>query len=348
MQPQTPPRPKKIAIIGAGNIGTKLWEELTTAGMAEHVAVYNRSEDKFNNDKFAGMARAVDQSTIIAQEWESHAKGEHRKKERMFSFTSDLEEAFRGADIVIVTAGLPRKEGQSREALLAANCAPIDEFAKYAHLAAHDATFIIATNPVDTMTQRFQEKSGIPANRVVGLSGVLDRARMVQSISDKLNVPHRDVIGAQVVGQHGDNMVPVISQTRIRQANGSEKPLSDFPEDVLASIKADTKNGGGIMIKLLGTSDWTAPAAALFAMTKNIIAAKYQGRSDLPPICCSAYSPDGVYIGQPIQFQANGTYKTTTPHLSHSERKQWRDSVKAIQADVAKLPDREPSFQLAV
>ena len=143
------PRPRKIAIIGGGKIGMELWKELTERATADEVVVWNRS-DKYENDVIRGTMSAVNQANLINND---HKFTSH------FRFSTDLETTLQGADIVVVTAGVPRKQGMKRSDLVTSNSTIIDPVAEAASRSAPDANYIIATNPVDTMTQRFQEKT---------------------------------------------------------------------------------------------------------------------------------------------------------------------------------------------
>lgn len=327
-------RPKKIAIIGAGNIGKELWKILSKRGAADEIVVQNRS-NKWDNPEFQGMMKAVDQGNQIHSNY---------KNPTNFRFTQDMDDAVSGADIVIVTAGAARKAGQSRGDLMSANAEVVRPVADAARRLNRDANYIIATNPVDTMTKLFQEESGVAANKVLGLSGELDRARFVQAINEQMQVSPQGVHNAHVVGQHGPKMVPLVSQVEIEYPGQPKKKLSELLEgrpDKMAEIIAAAVGGGGRMVQLLGTSDHVAPAAALQRMTNAIIDAKYRGEHHDPIYASSLNEGANTYIGQPVTINADGTHSVQPIQgMSQSEQVQWRDSIDACQKDLSQLPDR--------
>jgi malate dehydrogenase len=335
---------KKIAIMGAGNIGTELWKEITEQGLAESVYLWNQPESdrgkSLSSEKFKGTQKAVDQANIIRmREREGTSLG--NTSQFKFSVTENYEEALKDADIVIVTAGQPRKPGDKRSDLLNKNCPIIDPIAEATGFYAPNATCIVGTNPVDTLTQRFAEKSGLPKEKVIGLSGELDYSRMVQSICENLKVPPSWVKGAKVVGQHGDYMVPVFSQTTILD-NDLEVPLTDkCTPAMLEKIKTETVGGGGVLVKLLGTSDHIAPAAALLRMTKAVLGS---GNT----IFGSAYSPEHeLFIGREVKFDDSGRYETLPmPRLNISEKGQFAKAVEDCGKAMYEVPGAEsPALQ---
>lgn len=330
-------RPRKIAIMGMGGIGQELWKELTENGTADQIVVYNRS-NKWDNEHFKGVMIAVDQANLI--------NGNH-KKTAQFKFTTNAEEALDGAEIVVIAGGAKRKsKEQPRSELMQENCNFIDPLAQAARDKAPDATYIIATNPVDTMTQRFQEKSGIAANQILGLSGELDRARMVQSISNQLKIPPDYVENANVAGQHGDAMVPLLSQVMIHYPGQEPKKLTevlaDQPEK-LQEIKDATVGGGARLVARLTTgSDTIAPAAALKYMVNEVIDAKWRGQQADVVYASAMSEKDGVYIGQPVQIGADGKHTVLPlPEMNRGEKEAWDKSVKVSQAALGDLPGRK-------
>jgi L-lactate dehydrogenase len=335
-------RPKKVAIIGAGNIGKELWKELTEKGAADEIVVQNRSNN-WDNEAFKGTMIAVDQANLI------------RNKEgrtTQFTFTTDMREALEGEDIVVITAGVARKsKDQPRAELLEANCAVIDPIAQAAREIAPNANYVIATNPVDAMTQRFQERSGIAPEQVLGLSGELDRVRMVQSICNQTGVSPDCVKNANVIGQHGEAMVPVVSGVMIHKPGQEPQRLVDILADQperLQEIRDAAIKGGARLVERLKTSDHIAPAAALESMVMNIIDAKYNGK-DAPVMHASALSrEEGVYIGQPVKAGKNGKHDVLPlPELDWTEKAGWEKSVKASHAVLADIPGREQARRIA-
>jgi malate dehydrogenase len=337
-----PKRPHKIAIVGAGNIGKELWKELTERGAADEIVVQNRS-NVWDNEQFKATMIAVDQANLIRHE---------HKQTSQFKFTNSLTEALDGADIVIVTAGVARKNPkQPRSELLELNCEVIDPIARTARAVAPNANYIIATNPVDTMTQRFQEESGIAANQIMGLGGELDRARMVQSICNQLKVPPEYVHNAHVIGQHGEGMMPVLSHVEIRKPGEAPQKLLDIladQPDKLREIRDAAIKGGARLVERLKTSDHIAPAAALEVMVNTIIDAKWRGMKTAPLTASTLSEKDGVFIGQPVQVGSDGTHKVLPlPKLSYPEQEDWDKSVKACHSALADIPGRKSALKIA-
>lgn len=336
-------RPHKIAIIGSGNIGTELWKELTENGAADEIVVHNRS-NKWDNEPFKATQIAVDQANLIRN---------NHKSTSQFKFTTNIQEALAGAEIVVVTAGVARKDAkQPRSELLQLNCDVIDPIAEAARELAPNANYIIATNPVDTMAQRFHEQSGIDSDRIIGLSGELDRSRMVQSICNQLKCPPDYVHDANVIGQHGEAMLPVLSNVTIEKPGEPPRKLMDiFPADSteLREIREASVKGGARLVERLRTSDHIAPAAALEVMVNTIIAAKWRGE-DVKPVFGSALSEkEGVFIGQPVKFGRDGNHKVLPlPSLNNGEEELWDKSVKACKAALADIPGRRAKVALAV
>jgi len=341
-------RPRKIAIIGAGKIGTELWKELSEQGAADEIVVWNRS-NRHEEEAFRATQSAVDQANII--------RNGHRRTSQ-FRFTTDINE-ISGADIVIVTAGIPRKDPrQPRSELLKINCSQvIDPIARQVKDLAPDATYIIATNPVDTLTQRFQEQSGIAANKIVGLSGELDRSRMIQSICNQLKISPDYIEHAHVIGQHGPGMVPILSGVMIRYPGEAPRPLLEILQhdpDKLKEIIDATVNGGARYIKRAGTSDHIAPAAALIKMTDAICAAKWQEKES-GAIYCSAYTQgdrseqEGLYVGRPVAFNADGTYTCLPLGLeehSFQDKLAWQRAVEECKRALHELPGHDQPLHL--
>jgi malate dehydrogenase len=341
MADQNTARPRKIAIMGMGNppggIGKELWKELTEAGTADQIVVYNRS-NKWDNENFKGEMIAVDQANLI---------NNRHKDTSQFKFTTDPREAMANADIVVIAGGAkrPKDRPMSRADLMQLNCDFIDPLAAAAKDVNTNATFILATNPVDTMAQRFHEKSGIGADRIMGLSGELDRARMIQSISNQLQIPPNYIENANVIGQHGEGMVPVLSQVMIRYPDQQPRKLVEIlanePEK-LEEIKKATIEGGGRLVKRLDIgSDYIAPAAGLKRMVDEVIAAK-QGKKTEPLFASAMNEKEGIYIGQPVQINSDGKHTVLPlPELNRGETEAWSNSVKLSNAMLGDLPGRK-------
>ena len=240
--------------------------------------------------------------------------------------TSNYEETA-DSDVVIITAGVARKPGMSRDDLVQINQkvmkAVTQDIVKYSP----DTTIIVLTNPVDAMTYTVYKESGFPKNRVIGQSGVLDTARFRAFVAQELNVSVKDVTGF-VLGGHGDAMVPL---TRYSYAGGV--PLETLiPADRLEEIVDRTRTGGGEIVNLLGNgSAYYAPAASLVEMAEAIL--KDQRRI-LPTIAYleGEYGYNGIYLGVPTILGGNGIEKILELELTAGEKAKLDASAEAVKS----------------
>src|SRR6185295_8796038 len=238
--------------------------------------------------------------------------------------------AIKGADVVIVTAGVPRKPGMSRDDLIGINTKIVGEVGAGIKANAPDAFVITITNPLDAMVWVMKEATGFPANRVVGMAGVLDSARFRYFLADEFKVSVEDVT-AFVLGGHGDTMVPLI-----RYSTVAGIPLPDLvkmgwtTKERLDAIVKRTRDGGAEIVNLLKTgSAFYAPAASAIAMAESYLKDK---RRVLP---CAAmlngeYGVKGLYVGVPVIIGANGVEKVVEIDLSRAEKAMFDKSVAAV------------------
>jgi malate dehydrogenase len=245
--------------------------------------------------------------------------------------TSNYEDT-KDSDVVVITAGVARKPGMSRDDLVQINQKVMksvtQEIAKYSP----NCFIVVLTNPVDAMTYTAFKESGFPKNRVIGQSGVLDTARFRTFVAEELNISVKDITGF-VLGGHGDTMVPL---TRYSFAGGV--PLETLiPKDRLDAIVARTRTGGGEIVNLLGNgSAYYAPAAALVEMTEAIV--KDQRRV-LPTIAYleGEYGYEGVYLGVPTIVGGNGIEKIIELELAEDEKAELDKSYEAVKSVMAVL-----------
>lgn len=232
------------------------------------------------------------------------------------------------SDVVVVTAGLPRKPGMSREDLISVNAGIMTQVAENVAKYAPDAFVIVLTNPVDSMTYTMFKKTGFPANRVLGQSGVLDTARYRTFISQALNVSVRD-ISALVLGGHGDEMVPLVRYTSIGGVP-VEKLLS--PE-ALDAIVERTRKGGGEIVSLMGTSAGYAPGASIAQMAEAIIRDQ---RRILPAIAClnGEYGLTDMFLGVPALIGGNGLEKIIEVDLTAKEQEALAKSAAVVKSTI--------------
>lgn len=245
------------------------------------------------------------------------------------------------ADLVVVTAGLPRKPGMSRDDLLTKNATIMKTVAENVKQYAPNSVVIMISNPLDAMVTLFQKVSGFPPNRVLGQSGVLDSSRFATFIAWELGVSVKDV-NAIVLGGHGDTMVPLI-----RYANVNGVPVMEMLErkyndpqkarEVMNAMVERTKMAGGEIVELLKTgSAFYSPASATVAMVKAIL----RDEKRLLPACAylkGEYGVDGFYIGVPTILGENGVEKIVELYLNEEETTMFNNSAKAVKSLVANM-----------
>ncbi|MGG4265609.1 malate dehydrogenase [Peribacillus simplex] len=231
------------------------------------------------------------------------------------------------SDVVIITAGIARKPGMSRDDLVQTNQKVMKSVTKEVVKHSPNTTIIVLTNPVDAMTYTVYKESGFPKERVIGQSGVLDTARFRTFVAQELNLSVKDVTGF-VLGGHGDDMVPLV---RYSYAGGI--PLETLiPQDRLEAIVARTRTGGGEIVNLLGNgSAYYAPAASLVEMAEAIL--KDQRRV-LPSIAYleGEYGFEGIYLGVPTVLGANGIEQIIELELTEGEKAALSKSVESVKA----------------
>ena len=300
---------RKVSIIGAGNTGSTLAFVLAQKEIADIVMIDRPQSEGF----VKGKALDILESGPI------------------FGFDTNVQgsveiEDIQDSDIVVMTAGIPRKPGMTRDDLVQTNEEIVYQtslnIAKYAP----NATIIVLTNPVDAMTYTALKASGFPKERVIGQSGVLDTARYQSFIADELKVSVKDINGL-VLGGHGDTMVPLVEST---QVNGV--PVKDLiAEDVLERIVNRTRKGGAEIVELLGKgSAYYAPATAIYEMIEAIL--KDQKRL-LPSIAYleGEYGFSDICLGVPTILSKNGIEKIVEVNLNEREQEQLKYSAESVQ-----------------
>lgn len=286
---------KKIAIIGAGNVGASVGQYLAEENLADVVMI----------DIIEGMPQGKGLDLTQA--------GPIRNFNCMVTGSNDYK-AIKGADLVIMTAGLARKPGMSREDLLSMNADIVGTAAANIKKHAPDAYVIVVSNPLDIMTYHMWKVTGFPHNRICGQAGILDSTRFRAFVAMELNVAMKD-IQAMVLGGHGDTMVPLPRYTTV--AGIPIKELIDAKR--VKEISERTRFGGGEIVKLLKTgSAYYAPAGATVEMARSILCDE---KRVLPCSCYlkGEYGIHDIYIGVPAVLGANGVEKVIELKLSKSE-----------------------------
>ena len=302
---------KKIGLIGAGNIGGELARLFANEELGD-VFLY----DIPAKEGFAkGKALDLEQNGAILG-YDSNIRGT--------GSWADLE----GADVLIITAGIPRKPGQSRDDLVASNLPIIRDVANNAKKVCPNAFVIVISNPLDAMVYEYKRVVGAPKNLVVGMAGVLDSGRFQLFLAREAGVSVKDV-RAMVLGGHGDDMVPVLSMTTIHGV-----PVSTFiAKDKLDKIIERTRKGGGEIVNLMGTSAYYAPASSAVSMAKAYL------RDEKRVLACAAYL-DGEYgytdlfMGVPVVIGGKGIEKIIDIPLTEEEKGMLAKSAKSVQAVV--------------
>ena len=302
----------KISLIGAGQIGGTLAHLIGIKELVKEVVLF---------DVASGIAKG--KALDIAQS--SSVDGFNVK----LSGTDNYDD-IKNSDVIIITAGVPRKPGMSRDDLLGINLKIIKQVAQGIKKNSPDAFVICITNPLDVMVMALQKYSGLPANKVVGMAGILDSSRFKLFLSLELNVPVKD-IEAMVMGGHGDTMVPLPRFTKV-----SGKPLLDLvkegkiSEERLESINQRTRDGGAEIVKFLEKgSAFYAPAASGTQMAEAYL---NNSKQILP---CAVflngeYGFKDVYAGVPVVIGKNGVEKIEEIELDEKERKEFNHSVESV------------------
>ncbi len=298
----------KVSIIGAGHVGSTTAHLILQSGMAD-VVLYDIAEGVPQ-----GKALDLIEATPL---WNVSAtcKG-----------TNDYRETSE-SDIVVITAGLPRKPGMSRDDLLSANAEIITAVVRETSRLSPKCIFVVVTNPMDVMTNLAWKVSGFEPHRIVGMGGVLDSARFRTFISIRLGISPEDV-DAAVLGGHGDLMVPLPRFTTVKGV-----PISELlDKDIIDKLIERTRNGGAEIVALLKAgSAYYAPAAAIYQMTKAVL---LDEKRVLP---CAAYLEGhygirGIFVGVPVVLGRSGVERIIELNLREDEKDQFIKSANAVRA----------------
>lgn len=306
----------KITIVGVGNVGASCALWLAKRGIADLVLVDIAAAKSMPAGKALDLLQAGPIENYNARV-RGNSDGSYDGTEK--------------SDIVIITGGLPRKPGMSREDLVGSNQKVIVDVLDHALPLSPDATYIVVTNPLDTMTYMAYKHSGLPRNRVIGQAGILDSARMAAFVAQALDVSIENV-QTVVMGGHGDEMVPL---TRYSTVFG--RPLAEWmTPETLAGIVERTRKGGGEIVNLLGTSAYYAPGAALARMAEAVL---MDSKLIVP---CSTYLQgeyglNDICFGVPVKLGANGVEEIIEYALTAEEKAMAEKSVKIIRETMGAL-----------
>ncbi len=313
----------KVTVVGAGFYGSTTAQRIAEYNIVDTVVITDILDGKAE-----GLALDMNQSRSI-EGFETKLVGQ----------TTTVDgggyDAIAGSDVVIITAGLPRKPGMSRMDLIETNAKIVRGVAENIAKHAPNAVIIVVSNPLDEMTALTQLASGFPKERVLGQAGMLDTARFTHFVAEELNVPVASV-QTLTLGSHGDTMVPVPSRCTV-----DGKPLADLlPADKIEELVVRTRNGGAEVVALLKTgSAYYAPSAAAARMAKAVI----EDSGAVMPVCAwvdGEYGISGVYLGVEAQIGKGGVTKVVETKLTDSELAELKAASEAVrekQADVAGL-----------
>ena len=297
----------KVTVVGAGNVGATCADVLAYREVPNEVVLVDikdgLSEGKSLDIFQKSSINLYDTKTIGSTNDYSHTKN---------------------SDVVVITSGLPRRSGMSRDDLIGTNAKIVKSVTENIVKYSPNCIIIIVSNPLDVMTYQAHLSSKFPRERIMGMAGILDTARFRAFISNELNVSTKD-IQALLLGGHGDTMVPLTRYTTV-----SGIPVTELiKEKKLDEIIERTKFGGGELVKLMGTSAWYAPGAAAAQMVEAII--KDQKR--IFPVCVKLegeYGIDDCYLGVPVILGSNGIEKVIELNLNQHEKKLLEESRKHV------------------
>ena len=307
----------RVTVVGAGKYGSTTVQRLAEKGICDEVVMTDIVEGLPQ-----GLALDMNQSRPI-EGFETRVVG-----------TNGYEETA-GSDVVVITAGVPRKPGMSRMDLLETNAKIVGEVTRKVAEASPDAVLIVVSNPLDEMTALAAEVSGFPRERVMGQAGMLDTARFKYFLAEELGTsPSR--VEAMTLGSHGDTMVPVPSLVKV-----DGKPLTEVADaGTVERLVQRTRDGGAEVVALLKSgSAYYAPSSAAAAMVEAVLG----DTGEVMPVCAwvtGQYGIDGVYLGVPAKLGRGGVAEVVELPLTEAELDDLREAAEAVrskQADVAKL-----------
>nr|WP_315177231.1 malate dehydrogenase [uncultured Flavobacterium sp.] len=298
----------KVTIVGAGNVGATCADVISYRGIASEVVLLDIREG-FAEGKALDIMQCATNTGFNT---------------KVSGVTNDYSKTA-GSDVVVITSGIPRKPGMTREELIGINAGIVKTVAENVLKHSPDTIIVVVSNPMDTMTYLALKSTGLPKNRIIGMGGALDSSRFRTYLSLALDKPAND-ISAMVIGGHGDTtMIPLI---RLASYNGI--PVSQFlSEEQLQKVAADTMVGGATLTGLLGTSAWYAPGASVAFLVDSIL------NDQKKMIACSVfvegeYGQDDICIGVPCIIGKNGVEEILDIKLNEQEKALFAKSADAV------------------
>ena len=307
----------KITVIGAGNVGATCAESIVRMELANQIVLLDIREG------FAeGKAMDMNQTSSL-----------HGFHSKVIGVTNDYK-ATAGSKVIVVTSGLPRKPGMTREELIGTNAGIVKSVVSEALKESPDAIIVVISNPMDTMTYLAVKESGLPKNRIIGMGGILDSSRFKYYLSEAMNCPVSDLQGT-VIGGHGDTtMIPLT-----RMASYQSTPVSNYlSKEILDDVKSSTMVGGATLTGLIGTSAWYAPGASGAVLVASII----NDQKRIFPCCVyldGEYGQKDICLGVPVVIGKNGWEKIIDYNLNDSEKASFLKSADAVRSMNSVLSD---------
>jgi malate dehydrogenase len=298
----------KVTVVGAGAVGATCADNIARAALAQELVILDIKEGLAE-----GKAQDMMQTAALLG-----------FDTRIVGSTNDYAKTA-NSDVVVITSGIPRKPGMTREDLIGTNAGIVKGVAENILKYSPNAIIIVISNPMDTMTYLALKSTGLPKNRIIGMGGTLDSARFKYQLSQQLNCSPGD-LNAVVVGGHGDTtMIPLI-----RHATWNSAPVTNFlSDDQQKQIVADTMVGGATLTKLIGTSAWYAPGAAGAALVESIL----RDEKKLFTCCVSLegeYGQKDICLGVPVVIGKNGWEKILDFKLNEEEQAAFNKSADAV------------------
>lgn len=298
----------KVTVVGAGNVGATVANVLAHKDIVKEVVLLDIRGD------FA-KGKALDT-------WEQAPIDYYSTMVR----GTDNYKDTKNSDIVVITAGIPRKPGMSRDDLISTNAKIVASVTKSIMKYSKKPIIIVVSNPLDVMTYAAWKASGLDASRVMGMAGILDTARYRAFLAEELNVSPKD-LQAVLMGGHGDTMVPLPRYTTVAGI-----PVTEMIEkDKLKAIVERTKKGGGELVKLMGTSAWYAPGAAAAQMVESIV----KNENRIFPCCVrltGEYGLKDIFLGVPVKLGKDGITQKLELKLNKTEMKSLHKSAAAVKS----------------
>jgi malate dehydrogenase len=297
----------KVTVVGAGNVGATCANVIAQKDIVNKVVLIDIKEG-------TSEGKALDI-------WEAAPINDYST--RVVGYTNDYSHT-KDSEVVVITSGLPRKPGMSRDDLIATNAGIVRSVTESVMKYSPNAKIIVVSNPLDVMTYCAYLTAKVDSKRVFGMAGILDTARYRAFIADALDCSPKDIQG-MLLGGHGDTMVPLPRYTTVAGI-----PLTELlPKEKIDAIIERTKNGGGEIVNLLGTSAWYAPGAAAAQMVEAIV----KNENRVFPVCSllnGEYGHKGIYLGVPVMLGKNGIEKIIELKLDTAEKALLDSSAKAV------------------